>query len=134
MRRTAREAVLKALYRGEFLPGSMEEALGEEKRRIGDRDWPFASALLTGVRDHRDELDRLIHLRAEGWGIDRLPLVDRNILRMGVYELLHTDTPGEVVINEAVELAKAYGSEHAPAVVNGILDRLWKEKKGGHAA
>ncbi len=57
-------------------------------------------------------------------------MVDRNILRLALYELLYTATPPEVVINEAVELAKTYGTEHAPAVINGILDRVWKERHG----
>lgn len=55
-------------------------------------------------------------------------MVDRNVLRLALYELLYTDTPPEVVMDEAVELAKAYGTEQAPAVINGILDRVWKER------
>lgn len=129
MRRQAREAVLQALYRHEYLPSSDEsdEPVGEG---LGPDDREFARALLQGVHARREEIDPIIDLRAQGWGLDRLPLVDRNILRLGLYELLFTDTPPEVVIDEAVELAKAYGTEHAPAVVNGILDRVWKE---GHA-
>ncbi len=130
MRRRAREAVLKTLYKGEFVPLSPGELV--DAHRVGERDLPFAHELLAGVLAHREELDRVIHERAHGWGLDRLPLVDRNILRIGLYELLYMDTPGEVVINEAVELAKAYGTDHAPAVVNGILDRVWKERKGEH--
>jgi len=65
--------------------------------------------------------------------LDRLSLVDRNILRIGLYELLYGDTPPEVAIDEAVELAKTYGTEKAPAFINGILDRVWKEEKCEHS-
>ncbi len=124
MRRRAREAVLRALYRHEYLPPSPDEPVDEG---LDPDDLAFAQALLHGVHARRAEIDPVIDARAQGWGLDRLPLVDRNILRLGLYELLFTDTPPEVVIDEAVELAKAYGTEHAPAVVNGILDRVWKE-------
>ncbi len=129
MRRKAREAVLRCLYRWEFLQLPAEELLT-------DVDLPpeakaFAQALLAGVLSHRDHIDPIIDERAHGWGLDRLPLVDRNILRLGLYELLYTDTPPEVVIDEAVELAKAYGTERAPAMINAILDRVWKEGRRG---
>ena len=68
--------------------------------------------------------------RTIGWRFERLALLDRNILRLGVYELLHCDdVPPEVAIDEAVELAKMYGTEQARSFVNGILDRIWKEHK-----
>ncbi|MBC7092830.1 transcription antitermination factor NusB [Candidatus Bipolaricaulota bacterium] len=127
MRRRAREAVLRSLYRREFLPLSPEELLAEED--VG-RETAFARSLLAGIFAHQEEIDRIIDARAVGWRLDRLPLVDRNILRLGLYELLFTDTPPEVVMDEAVELAKAYGTEQAPVVVNGILDREWKERRG----
>lgn len=127
MRRRAREAVLRSLYRREFLSLSPEELLAEED--VG-RETAFARSLLAGIFAHQEEIDRIIDARAVGWRLDRLPLVDRNILRLGLYELLFTDTPPEVVMDEAVELAKAYGTEQAPAVVNGILDREWKERRG----
>jgi N utilization substance protein B len=127
VRRRAREAVLRSLYRREFLPLSPEELLADED--LG-RETAFARSLLAGILAHQEEIDRVIDARAMGWRLDRLPLVDRNILRLGLYELLFTDTPPEVVMDEAVELAKAYGTERAPAVVNGILDRERKERRG----
>lgn len=129
MRRKAREAALRALYRREFLDLPPAELLAEAK--LPKEAMEFAQALLEGVLSHQRELDEIINARAEGWGLDRLPLVDRNILRLGLYELLYTETPPEVVINEAVELGKMYGTERAPAVVNAILDRVWKERQGG---
>jgi N utilization substance protein B len=129
MRRKAREAALHALYRREFLSLPPAELVGEVGLPKEARE--FAQSLVEGVLVHREEIDRIIDARAEGWGLDRLPLVDRNILRLGLFELLFTPTPPEVVINEAVELGKLYGTERAPAVVNAILDRVWKEKKDG---
>ncbi len=129
MRRKAREAVLRALYRREFLDLPPAELLAETALPKEARE--FAHSLLEGVLSHQREIDEIIDERAEGWGLDRLPLVDRNILRLGLYELLYTETPPEVVINEAVELGKLYGTERAPAVVNAILDRVWKERQGG---
>lgn len=129
MRRQAREAVLRCLYRREFLDLPPEELLAEE----GDlgKERGFAQVLLAGIQAHQSEIDRLIDQRAEGWGLDRLALVDRNILRLALFELLYTDTPPEVVIDEAVELAKEYGTEQAPKFINGILDRVWKERTCG---
>ncbi|GAB4306945.1 MAG: transcription antitermination factor NusB [Candidatus Bipolaricaulota bacterium] len=130
MRRRAREEALRSLYRHEYLPAlpddPLDEVLDEEERA-------FARLLIAGVDEHKVEIDRIIDRRALGWGLDRLPVVDRNILRLALYELLYTATPPEAVINEAVELAKAYGTEHAPAVINGILDRVWKERDAGRS-
>lgn len=127
-RHEAREVVLRLLYRLEFRKVPAEELLMEEDL---DDQGDFIRARLLGILDHREEIDRLIDRRAEGWGIDRLATVDRNILRLGIYELLYTDIPPEVAIDEAVELAKEYGTEHAPSFINAILDRVWKENLGG---
>jgi len=127
MRHQAREAVLRCLYRREFLPLSPEELLAEEEDLKGEA--AFAEALLRGVIENQTEIDPIIDRRAQGWGLDRLALVDRNILRIGLYELLYGDIPPEVVIDEAVELAKTYGTEQAPRFINGILDRVWKEEQ-----
>lgn len=128
-RHEAREAVLRLLYRLEFKPSSPEELLAEEEL---DDQAEFIRERLLGILRHREEIDRIIDRRAEGWGIDRLAAVDRNILRLGIYELLHTDVPPEVAIDEAVELAKEYGTENAPKFINGILDRVWKEEGPGN--
>ena len=130
MRHQAREAVLRCLYRREFFDLPPEELLAEEDLK---GEVAFAEALLRGVIERQPEIDSLIDRRALGWGLDRLSLVDRNILRIGLYELLYGDTPPEVAIDEAVELAKTYGTEKAPAFINGILDRVWKEERCEHS-
>lgn len=130
-RHEAREVVLRLLYRLEFKDTPLEELLSEEDL---DDQADFIRGRLAGILAHREEIDGIIDRRAEGWGIDRLATVDRNILRLGIYELLYTDIPPEVAIDEAVELAKEYGTENAPRFINGILDRVWKEeaaKRGG---
>src|SRR5262249_35071062 len=86
---------------------------------------PFALALYDGVLQERADLDRRLAQAAENWKVQRMAVVDRNILRLGEYELLHVpDTPAAVVIDEAIELARRYGSADSPAFVNGVLDRL----------
>lgn len=127
-RHEAREVVLRLLYRLEFKRVPLEELLAEEDL---DDQGDFIRERLAGILEHRAEIDGIIDRRAEGWGIDRLATVDRNILRLGIYELLYTDVPPEVVIDEAVELAKEYGTENAPDFINAILDRVWKESDGG---
>lgn len=119
-RRRARELILRALFQRDFVEGA-------EFDRPTD---PYVSGVLEGIEAHREEIDRLIEERAEGWPLERLHSVDRNILRLAIYELLYReDIPAEVVINEAVELAKKYGTERSPAFINGILDRILKEKE-----
>ena len=83
--------------------------------------------LVAGVAEHRSELDQQIAAAASGWRIERMPAVDRNILRLSLYELRYTDTPVGVVISEAVELAKAYSTERSAAFVNGVLGALVDE-------
>jgi N utilization substance protein B len=87
--------------------------------------------LLSGVRRNRAEIDACLRTWAEHWTLERMAVIDRNILRIGAYEILYTDTPGQVAINEAVELAKRYGGKQSAQFVNGILDRLLKEYRAG---
>jgi N utilization substance protein B len=125
-RHDAREFVLSALYRREYADTPLDEMLAEAK--AGDqRD--YIETVFEGVVDRLEEIDRMIGERTVGWRFERLALIDRNILRLGVYELLYLDeVPPEVAIDEAVELAKKFGTEQARSFVNGILDRIWKER------
>ena len=85
----------------------------------------FAETLVRGTTDHLDELDRAIQSVSIHWRISRMACVDRNILRMATYELLHVDeVPKRVTLNEAIEIAKRYGAEDSWAFINGILDKL----------
>lgn len=85
----------------------------------------FTEQLVNGVLEHKKDLDALIGKYATNWKVSRMQIVDRNILRLGAFELLHLDeVPAKVTVNEAIELAKAFGDEEAAKFVNGILDKL----------
>jgi N utilization substance protein B len=88
----------------------------------------FARGLIAGVRRNRAELDALLARTADNWGLERMAATDRNVLRLGAFEILFTETPNRVAINEAVELAKRFGSSHSAQFVNGILDRFLNDK------
>ena len=127
LRHEAREEILKALYRREFVGGGAEAHLGDGSSYQGQGD--FILDILEGTLDHLEEIDEMIDRFASGWRLERLSPIDRNILRMGIYELLYySDTPPEVVINEAVELSKTFGTDKSPSFVNGILDKIWKDR------
>lgn len=126
-RREAREFLLSALYRCEFLPVTLEE-LFEETDPQDQR--AYIETVYNGIRDRQPEIDRMLGEKTIGWKFERLALLDRNILRIGVYELLYfDDVPPEVALDQAVELAKKFGTEQARSFINGILDRIWKEHR-----
>ena len=89
----------------------------------------FANKLFEGAAEEVPMLDELITKHADNWRFERLSSIDRAVLRLGIYELLFTDTPGKVVLNEAVDLAKKFSSEEAGSFVNGILDAVHKSLK-----
>jgi len=125
-RRRAREVALQVLYEDDLNP-HIAPSVGEQfvRRRLRDpRLVAFALNLIAGVRRHAAELDRLIEQTAANWSLARMAVVDRNILRLGAYEMLYGHTPDRVVLDEAIELAKRYGTSHSAQFVNGILDRL----------
>ena len=87
----------------------------------------FARELVTGVVDRLGELDEILGIHARNWRVSRMAAVDRNVLRLAVYELRDTDTPVAVVIDEAVDLARRFGSDRSPSFVNGVLDAVARE-------
>ncbi len=132
-RTLAREATLQYLYEvdlvgtGEAEP--VEEFLERQLGRAQAR--PFARKLIAGVLERRDEIDRRIAELAEHWTLERMAIVDRNVLRVGAYELVYADdVPPKVAINEAIELARRFSTEEACAFVNGILDRIRENEYG----
>jgi N utilization substance protein B len=132
-RTKAREIALKVLYQQDLLKGlSEEERLAFIRSQSGPRDvQSFSLELIGGTLEKRKEIDRIIADLAQNWIIDRMSVVDRNILRMAVFEILfRDDIPSKVAINEAVELAKKYGDKHSGAFVNGILDKVKTRKEG----
>ncbi|HEX2404381.1 MAG TPA: transcription antitermination factor NusB [Acidimicrobiia bacterium] len=110
-----RDLALQALYQAEIAGDSSD--LGELTGRVG--------VLVRGVLEHKEELDNEIESASEHWSVARMPVIDRSILRLGLYELRHaTDTPTAVVVSEAVRLAKTYSTERSGAFVNGVLASL----------
>ena len=125
MRRRAREAALQVLFQLDIGRLSLEDALASVAAPDWlPEDWALVEALSKGTQVHLQEIDALIARVAEHWTIERMAAVDRNVLRMAIYELQHTATPLRVIINEAVELAKRYSTEESGRFVNGLLGRV----------
>lgn len=98
------------------------------RRRQMEQAFDYAQSLVTGTLEHREEIDRLIRDQADNWRLERMPPVDRNILRLAIFEMLYErDVPKLVVVDEAIELAKRFGSEQSGRFVNGLLDGLLKQ-------
>ncbi|HEX2252803.1 MAG TPA: transcription antitermination factor NusB [Thermoanaerobaculia bacterium] len=147
-RHTAREMALQMLYQLEMGGSTAPQVLkhfdlseylvqegGERKedpekvRRRAHDAFDYARTLFQGSLEHREEIDRLIRSQADNWRLERMPVVDRNVLRLAIYEMLHhADVPKLVVLDEAIELAKRYGSEQSGRFVNGLLDGLLKQR------
>lgn len=132
-RSKARQVAFQVLYQDDLNPRNNPaeaDALIVQRLRKDDLI-DFARELVSGVRRNRPDMDALIEQVAENWSLKRMAATDRNILRLGAYEILHTDTPEKVSIDEAVELAKRFGSDQSAQFVNGILDKLMR-LKGKH--
>lgn len=131
-RSRAREIVIQVLYEDDLNPERKAEVADQFlcNRLSGDQELiDFARTLLAGVRKHRPEIDQLLIERADNWTLERMAVTDRNILRLGAFEMLHGGTPERVAINEAVELAKRYGTKQSPHFVNGVLDRFMHKER-----
>ena len=126
-RRRARELALSILYQIEFRPEKPAEVVDTF---LADHRSPpdvgsYARDLVEGTLAHREEIDNLIAQHTEHWHFSRIALVERNILRLATYEFIfRTEVPEKVILNEAIEIAKQYGSEDSGRFVNGILDKI----------
>ena len=98
----------------------------EERKKI---DLEFLSSLVKGVINNLEDIDKYISKYLENWTIDRLGLTDQAIIRISVYELIYTDTPDLVCINEAIELSKKYSDEKVSKMINGVLDKIYHERE-----
>ena len=135
-RHRSREAALQVLYAADLAralrpaqPAGVQECF---EQVVCNFDLPegaraFAAQLVSGVAERLPQLDAAIASRAHHWRIERMAVVDRNVLRIAVFELLSSDTPVQVVLDEAVELARRFGGEGSSAFVNGILDAVAKD-------
>jgi N utilization substance protein B len=126
-RSRAREVALQLLYQRDLNPRVDRKTIERFVRdRLRDPALePFTLGLYDGVNEQGEDIDRRLSEAAENWRLSRMAAVDRNVLRLGAYELLSTpETPANVALDEAIELARRYGSQGSPAFVNGVLDKL----------
>lgn len=131
-RRQAREVVLKTLYRMETTQETPQEAFEDISsnwsKPVFDRD--YALRLLRGVASLRRELDTVLRNIVKNWDIKRIAIIDKNILRIAIYEILYLDDiPPKVSMDEAIEIAKIYSTADSSKFVNGILDKVLKRKE-----
>src|SRR5262245_14989397 len=130
-RRKAREIALQVLYQLDLQGESSPEPHLPEfwsRHPVDAEARAFAEALVRGTKLHEDKIDGMIAQYAENWDIDRMAVVDRNILRQGIFELLWMDdVPPKVAINEALEIAKKFSTHESSRFINGVLDRIHKE-------
>lgn len=123
-RREARERALSLLYEADLKSESPDDVLAQ----LPLEPEAFVVDLVVGVSKHRDEIDALLVRYAKGWTLERMPVIDRTLLRIGVYELAHRpDIPLGATISEAVELAKRYSTDDSGKFVNGMLARIGEE-------
>jgi N utilization substance protein B len=134
-RHKARQHALQILYQWDMRKHTVSESIEgfysslareeDEPRAATD---PFMESLVRGTVAEAPAIDELIQKHAEHWRIERMPTVDRNVLRLAVYEMLHTTTPPAVLIDEALELARQFSGEESVHFVNGVLDAVHREK------
>lgn len=124
-RRGARKLALDILYQQDLNQAPVEEVLG---RYSANPAFEFAELLVRGVNDHGDHLDKLISSHSQDWSLERMPILDRNLLRIAMFEMLYLDeVPTAVAINEAVELARIYSTEDSSRFINGVLGSVAAE-------
>ncbi|MGA2033502.1 MAG: transcription antitermination factor NusB [Thermoguttaceae bacterium] len=129
-RSRAREVAFQVLYQDDLNP-NRNPALDEPLLgRLRSEDLiQFARDLMAGARQHRAEIDERLSQAAQNWSLERMAATDRNVLRLAAYEMLFSDTPPRVAIDEAVELAKRFGTAQSAQFVNGVLDKIMHEAK-----
>ena len=125
-RRRAREVALQALFQEDLNPRDSQDQLAPflDSRLKDEELREFARHLVLGVLRNQAELDALLEEKADNWSVDRMAATERAVLRLGAFEIRYADTPDRVAVDEAVELAKRFGSAQSSQFVNGILDQL----------
>ncbi|HKO01384.1 MAG TPA: transcription antitermination factor NusB [Thermoanaerobaculia bacterium] len=128
-RRKARELALQMLFQYDMSGNAPDMVISTfedlEKSKANTRE--FATKIFKGTVDHMEKIDEMIQAQADNWRLSRMAVVDRNIIRMSIYEFLHEDdTPKLVIIDEAIEIAKKFGTQKSSQFINGILDGILK--------
>lgn len=128
-RRRTRELALRVLFEVDVGRQALETALERVRAEVNDQEWAYLRALCEGTWAARRELDTALAALTTTWPLDRLANTDRTLLRLAAYELTQTEMPPQVVINEAVELAKRYGTDDSGRFVNGVLGALLRRHR-----
>ena len=128
-RSKARKRAVDAIFAADLRKESPSELLTATKVQVADRQnqdpiFDYASEIVDGVVNHHSEIDDLLETYSEGWSIERLPNVDRAIFRVGIWEIVYSETPNAVAVSEAVDLAKEYSTEESGGFINGLLSRV----------
>jgi len=126
-RRKSREIIIQVLYQMDMSDGDAEENFNLFWQHFNPSDElkEFSQEIVQGVCKHREEIDALIEKHSKHWRLKRMPIIDKNILRSAIFELMFCpDTPVKVIINEAIELGKKFSSEKSSPFINGILDKV----------
>jgi N utilization substance protein B len=129
-RSRARDVALQVLFQDDLNP-KCNPAIGDDlinEQLDSPKLVEFARDLVAGVRRNRPQIDQAIEEVAQNWSLDRMAPTDRNAIRLGAFEILHSDTPDRVAINEAIELAKRFGSAKSGKFINGILDQVMNKR------
>lgn len=122
-RRTAREKALQALYQIDLVKIEVQDAMDSVLN--GEETDQYFETLVKGIVEHRDQLDELIVKNLENWTLERLATIDRNLLRIAVYEMIHSeDVPVSVAMNEVIEIAKKFGDDQSSGFVNAVLSKV----------
>lgn len=131
-RRSSRELAMRFLYQAELNPANLKEQMKEfwERNPCQDDIQAFTEELVDKIFSSKEEIDALLEKYSENWPLARMAVIDRNLLRLATCEILYfKNVPPKVAINEAVEISKKYGSVDSPNFINGILDRVMKERE-----
>jgi N utilization substance protein B len=129
-RRKSREFALQTLYQWNVTQRDVRQILDQLRVHFSPKEEgdEFAERIVLGVLEHCSQLDQVIEASSEHWRLDRMSLIDRNILRIATFELLYcSETPPKVVLNEAIDLGKRFGSDDSGSFINGILDRVQRD-------
>ena len=126
IRRKSREVALQALYQAEISDSkNVDISTICDNFQVAKKVIPYAQTLIEGISQHSDEIDDLISQHAKNWRVGRMSIVDRNLIRIGVFELLfQDDVPNTVAINESIEIAKRFSTDDSSSFINGILDAI----------
>ena len=124
-RKRALDVLFESEVRGLELDGTLEDRVAAQEPPVKE----YTVELVRGVTDHRDRIDSLLSSYSEGWTLDRMPAVDRNVLRLGVFEILYVDdVPDAVAVTEAINLVRDLSTDESPSFVNGVLGNIVRNK------